>query len=74
MMHFLPLLFSDTTSGSTVDYFVGVHGTKLGFTFEFRDTGATGFVLPANQIIPNAEETLNGIIAFVAEAKTLGYV
>ncbi|XP_052864272.1 zinc carboxypeptidase A 1-like [Anopheles cruzii] len=63
-----------TTSGSTVDYFVGVHGTRLGFTFEFRDTGATGFVLPANQIIPNGEETLNGIIAFVAEAKVLGYV
>uniref|UniRef100_A0A182PLQ5 Zinc carboxypeptidase A 1 n=1 Tax=Anopheles epiroticus TaxID=199890 RepID=A0A182PLQ5_9DIPT len=63
-----------TTSGSTVDYFVGEHGTPLGYTFEFRDTGATGFVLPADQIIPNAEETLNGIIAFVAEAKTLGYV
>ncbi|KFB45620.1 zinc carboxypeptidase [Anopheles sinensis] len=62
------------TSGSTVDYFVGVHGTKLGYTFEFRDTGATGFVLPANQIIPNAQETLNGLIAFVAEAKRLGYV
>ncbi|XP_053673303.1 zinc carboxypeptidase-like [Anopheles nili] len=63
-----------TTSGSTVDYFVGVHGTRLGYTFEFRDTGATGFVLPANQIIPNGQETLNGIIAFVAEAKSLGYV
>ncbi|XP_065072624.1 zinc carboxypeptidase-like [Ochlerotatus camptorhynchus] len=61
------------TSGSTNDYFMGVHGTKLSFTFEFRDTGSTGFVLPANQIIPNAQETLNGLIAFVAESKTLGY-
>ncbi|KXJ75390.1 hypothetical protein RP20_CCG011861 [Aedes albopictus] len=61
------------TSGSTNDYFMGVHGTKLAFTFEFRDTGSSGFVLPAAQIIPNAQETLNGLIAFVAEAKALGY-
>ncbi|XP_055547222.1 zinc carboxypeptidase-like [Wyeomyia smithii] len=62
------------TSGSTNDYFMGVHGTKLAFTFEFRDTGSSGFALPANQIIPNAQETLNGLIAFVAEAKALGYM
>lgn len=67
-------MISDVTSGSTNDYFMGVHGTKLSYTFEFRDTGSTGFVLPAAQIIPNAEETLNGLIAFVAEAKVLGYL
>ncbi|XP_053692246.1 zinc carboxypeptidase A 1-like [Sabethes cyaneus] len=63
-----------TTSGSTNDYFMGAHGTKLAYTFEFRDTGSFGFALPANQIIPNAQETLNGLIAFVAEAKALGYM
>ncbi|XP_058814852.1 zinc carboxypeptidase-like [Topomyia yanbarensis] len=62
------------TSGSTNDYFMGVHGTKLSYTFEFRDTGTHGFALPATQIVPNAQETLNGLIAFVAEAKALGYM
>uniref|UniRef100_A0A8D8I4H9 Zinc carboxypeptidase A 1 n=1 Tax=Culex pipiens TaxID=7175 RepID=A0A8D8I4H9_CULPI len=62
------------TSGSTNDYFMGVHGTKLAYTFEFRDDGAHGFALPADQIVPNSQETMNGLIAFLAEAKRLGYV
>lgn len=31
--------------------------------------GAFGFLLPTNQIIPNGEETLDGLIAFVKEAR-----
>ncbi|XP_058449258.1 uncharacterized protein LOC131429226 [Malaya genurostris] len=61
------------TSGGTNDYFMGVHGTKLSYIFEFRDTGSQGFALSADQIVPNAQETLNGLIALVAEAKALGY-
>ncbi|KAM4677640.1 carboxypeptidase A1-like [Discoglossus pictus] len=43
-------------SGGTVDWTYD-QGIKYSYTFELRDTGLYGFVLPANQIIPTAEET-----------------
>ena len=36
--------------------------SALAWTLESRDTGAFGFELPANQIIPTGEETLEGIL------------
>ncbi|XP_069317690.1 carboxypeptidase A4 [Eulemur rufifrons] len=36
-------------------------GIKYAFTFELRDTGHYGFLLPASQIIPTAEETWLGL-------------
>jgi hypothetical protein len=38
-------------------------GITYSFTLELRDTGASGFLLPADQIVPTAEETWAGIIA-----------
>ncbi|XP_035782963.1 zinc carboxypeptidase-like [Anopheles albimanus] len=61
-------------SGSTTDWTHGYHKTPLSMCFEFRDNGPYGFVLPADQIIPNSEETLDALIAMVAEAKTMGYL
>ncbi|KAG8440079.1 hypothetical protein GDO86_006031 [Hymenochirus boettgeri] len=43
-------------SGGTIDWTYN-QGIKYSFTFELRDTGRYGFALPANQIIPTAEET-----------------
>ncbi|NXH52084.1 CBPA1 Carboxypeptidase, partial [Rhabdornis inornatus] len=43
-------------SGSTVDWTYN-QGIKYSFTFELRDTGRYGFLLPAQQIVPTAEET-----------------
>ncbi|RLV88761.1 hypothetical protein DV515_00015308 [Chloebia gouldiae] len=43
-------------SGSTVDWTYN-QGIKYSFTFELRDTGRYGFLLPASQIVPTAEET-----------------
>ncbi|XP_077120551.1 carboxypeptidase A1-like [Ranitomeya variabilis] len=43
-------------SGGTVDWTYN-QGIKYSYTFELRDTGLYGFTLPANQIIPTAEET-----------------
>ncbi|MBN3302842.1 CBPA1 Carboxypeptidase, partial [Amia calva] len=43
-------------SGTTADWGY-TNGIKYSFTFELRDTGRYGFILPANQIIPTAEET-----------------
>nr|XP_004661263.1 carboxypeptidase A1 [Jaculus jaculus] len=43
-------------SGGTIDWSYN-QGIKYSFTFELRDTGFRGFLLPASQIIPTAQET-----------------
>ncbi|XP_006861200.1 PREDICTED: carboxypeptidase A1 [Chrysochloris asiatica] len=43
-------------SGGTIDWTYN-QGIKYSFTFELRDTGRYGFLLPAAQIIPTAQET-----------------
>nr|KAF6469187.1 carboxypeptidase A5 [Molossus molossus] len=43
-------------SGVTVDWAYD-SGIKYSFSFELRDTGQYGFLLPATQIIPTAQET-----------------
>ncbi|NXM10563.1 CBPA1 Carboxypeptidase, partial [Ploceus nigricollis] len=43
-------------SGSTIDWTYN-QGIKYSFTFELRDTGRYGFLLPAKQIVPTAQET-----------------
>lgn len=52
----LLFLHPDQASGSTVDWTYS-QGIKYSFTFELRDTGRYGFLLPASQIIPTAQET-----------------
>ncbi len=42
-------------SGVSIDWTYGVLGV-FGYSFELRDTGSTGFLLPAAQIRPNCEE------------------
>ncbi|XP_037926695.1 zinc carboxypeptidase-like [Hermetia illucens] len=60
-------------SGGGSDWAYNEGGARLAYTFEFRDKGNTGFLLPARQIIPNAEETLDGIVAMLKSAKNLAY-
>lgn len=50
-------------SGATTDWTYDVANVTLTYTYELRDTGRYGFLLPANQIIPNGEEYLAGIAA-----------
>ncbi|XP_030879522.1 carboxypeptidase A1, partial [Leptonychotes weddellii] len=42
-------------SGNTIDWSYS-QGIKYSFTFELRDTGRYGFLLPASQIVPTAHE------------------
>ncbi|XP_051808606.1 carboxypeptidase A5 isoform X3 [Acanthochromis polyacanthus] len=51
-------------SGSTVDWTYN-QGIKYSFTFELRDTGRYGFILPANQIVPTAQETWLALMAIM---------
>jgi len=43
-------------------------GVTLSWVLELRDTGAYGFLLPADQIIPTAEET---VAMFIEVSKEL---
>ncbi|NXG68688.1 CBPA2 Carboxypeptidase, partial [Baryphthengus martii] len=47
-------------SGGSIDWSYD-YGVKYSFAFELRDTGRYGFLLPASQIIPTAEETWLGL-------------
>ena len=45
----------------TSDYYYDTEGILHSYILELRDRGNWGFSLPANQIIPTAQETWNGI-------------
>lgn len=40
----------------------------VAFTYELRDQGKYGFLLPAQQIIPNCEEVVDSVVAMFQEA------
>ncbi|XP_037693362.1 carboxypeptidase A1 [Choloepus didactylus] len=54
-------------SGNTVDWTYS-QGIKYSFTFELRDTGRYGFLLPAAQIIPTAQETWLALLTIMEHA------
>ncbi|XP_007524263.1 carboxypeptidase A2 [Erinaceus europaeus] len=47
-------------SGGSIDWAYD-SGIKYSFAFELRDTGRYGFLLPASQILPTAQETWLGL-------------
>lgn len=49
-------------SGGSPDWVKGTFETPLVYTYELRDLGEYGFLLPAEQIIPTALETLDSLI------------
>jgi hypothetical protein len=49
-------------SGGSHDWFAGSRG-GFGYSFELRDTGSTGFLLPAAQIVPASVEAYTGVAA-----------
>ncbi|XP_077373366.1 carboxypeptidase A5 [Festucalex cinctus] len=51
-------------SGGTIDWTYN-QGIKYSFTFELRDTGRYGFMLPSNQIVPTARETWLALMAIM---------
>ncbi|NXA95672.1 CBPA1 Carboxypeptidase, partial [Melanocharis versteri] len=59
-------------SGSSVDWAYD-QGIKYSFTFELRDTGRYGFLLPANQIVPTAEETWLALKVIIEHARDNPY-
>ncbi|XP_031356790.1 zinc carboxypeptidase-like [Photinus pyralis] len=55
-------------SGGSTDWVAGVHrNVRLVYTFELRDEGMYGFLLPANQIIPTGQETLDAVVSMIQQ-------
>ena len=63
----IPVSLVDQASGGTIDWTYN-QGIKYSYTFELRDTGHYGFLLPANQIIPTAQETWLALMAIMKHA------
>ena len=65
---FLP----DQASGNTIDWAYN-QGIKYSYTFELRNTGRYGFIVPANQIIPTAKETWLALMAIMEHTNANTY-
>ncbi|KAM9650950.1 carboxypeptidase A2 [Trichechus inunguis] len=59
-------------SGGSIDWSYD-YGIKYSFAFELRDTGRYGFLLPAKQILPTAEETWLGLKAIMEHVRDHPY-
>lgn len=55
-------LFADATSGSSRDWARDI-GIPFSYTFELRDNGTYGFVLPENQIQATCEESMEAVLS-----------
>ncbi|XP_015174730.1 PREDICTED: zinc carboxypeptidase-like [Polistes dominula] len=60
-------------TGSSVDWVKGSLHKQISYTYELRDRGRYGFILPASQITPTGEETLDSLVALFKEAAARGY-
>lgn len=62
------------TGGSAIDWTYSTARIKWSFSFELRDGGTYGFLLPADQIIPSGQETGQALIYMLRfiMAKELG--
>ncbi len=52
-----------------MDWVKAVAGIKWSYLMELRDTGKHGFLLPIEQILPNADEMYSGLQAFTLNIK-----
>ncbi|NXC42777.1 CBPA1 Carboxypeptidase, partial [Penelope pileata] len=59
-------------AGTTVDW-AYENGVKYSYTFELRDTGRYGFLLPSSQIIPTAEETWPALLDIMVHVQQHPY-
>ena len=54
------------SAGTSKDYVLDELKVPLSWTWELRDTGKYGFILPPEQIVPNYQEVLAGMKALVS--------
>ncbi|CAH2094782.1 unnamed protein product [Euphydryas editha] len=60
-------------SGSGFDWAKGQANVPIVLLYEVRDLGQYGFLLPAEQIIPNSEEVLDSLVELDRVTRQIGY-
>lgn len=55
-----------------MDWVKANYKVPISYTYELRDKGKYGFLLPANQIIPTGKETLDSLVELFNAADELG--
>ncbi|KAL7287595.1 hypothetical protein TKK_0018242 [Trichogramma kaykai] len=60
-------------SGNSMDWVKATLKLPVTYTYELRDKGRYGFLLPADQIIPNGEEVMDSLVTMFDEAIKFGY-
>lgn len=56
-----------------MDWAKGTYKIPISYTYELRDTGRHGFLLPPDQIVPTSEETFDSILTILKETLARGY-
>jgi len=59
------------SSGTSRDWAAGLAKIPYVFTFELRDSGEHGFLLPADKILPTSTETWDGVKAMIRQINGL---
>ena len=72
MFFFFFCEFTDIATGSSLDWVKSNFKIPIAYTYELRDQGKYGFLLPASQIIPTAQETIDSLIGLFKEAAIRG--
>ncbi|XP_030028973.2 zinc carboxypeptidase [Manduca sexta] len=62
-------LISTGATGSSDDYVKHRINPPIAGTFLLRDQGVWGYTLPVNQVLPSCEETFDGLLAIIREAR-----
>lgn len=62
----------DACSGLSMDWAKANLKPPIAYSYEVRDTGRYGFLLPPDQIIPNGEEVMDSLVTIVLEAEKNG--
>jgi hypothetical protein len=59
----------DAASGVSIDWVHDALDVPYTYVWDLRDTGRYCFLLPADQIIDTAEETLNSVVVILSHAR-----
>ncbi|CAH2044950.1 unnamed protein product, partial [Iphiclides podalirius] len=61
-------------TGGSIDWVKEHLNVPLVYCYELRDNGTHGFLLPAEQILPNSQEVMDSVIDLIHQAKRFGYM
>ncbi|XP_060805043.1 zinc carboxypeptidase A 1 [Amyelois transitella] len=61
-------------TGTSLDWVKEHLNVPLAYCYELRDRGTYGHLLPADQILPSGEETMDSVLELIYQARRFGYL